>query len=152
MISFNEKTNTVQFYTVFVSYRNGLNGALQDSNNQVTNLFLVDDLLVTTHTMSVSPAETSSNSIITPPPPDVINHSDPSNSAAQDTTDDFPSPPPDLLTQTGGKSSHPPQVETHTVVIGGDGTTKEDFERMISHESVTTSETTITKTMVSNDK
>ena len=40
-------------------------------------------------------------------------------------------------------------METHTVVIGGDGTTKEDFERMISHESITTSETTITKTMVS---
>ena len=42
-------------------------------------------------------------------------------------------------------------METHTVVIGGDGTTKEDFERMISRESVTTSETTITKTMVSID-
>lgn len=121
------------------------------------------------------PSDGTDSSFVTPPPPDVISHSDPVHSATSDVTDDgFPTPPPDVITQTmamsssaptGGTSltttttivteevvtSHqnPPEVETQTIVISGDGLTKEEFERMISSDSVTTSETTVSKTIVS---
>ena len=120
-----------------------------------------------------SDATHSFSQVVSPPPPDVINHSDSFHSAPLDVTDDtFPTPPPDVVTQTmvvssngqaGGATTtttivteevvrshqNPPEVETRTVVISGDGLSKEEFERMISNESVTTSETTVSKTIVS---
>ena len=136
---------------------------------------MLDDVIVTTQTISVSPVDQAGpsdgtdNSIVTPPPPDVISHSDSINSATPDITDDgFPTPPPDVITQTMSSSgpgaittttivteeivtSHqnPPEVETHTVVISGDGLTKEEFEKMINNDSITTSESTVSKTIVS---
>lgn len=146
-----------------------------DSSIPIEKKTTSDDVIVATQTIAVSPADQAEPSnvtgspIVTPPPPDVINHSDSILTTSHDVTDDaFPTPPPDVITQTMAISptgtsgtttttivteeivqSHqnPPEVETRTVILSGDGISKEDFERMISSESVTTSETTVSKTI-----